>query len=137
MLLPAGRNTLQDRSSWEIDLGLIEELGLVRLSFFSKLPCFALLSSHTHTYTRHCRFSAVSACIGQQIAYVSDSARYVSGIGRYGCEIQSRRYTGEYPTRPYHFPVRTGRYGTYRPIFRTLNVAEAHSSDDTVKLQHL
>ncbi|KAF5938469.1 hypothetical protein HYC85_022728 [Camellia sinensis] len=47
---------------------------------------------------------AVSACIGQQIAYVSDLARYVSGIGRYGCEIQSRRYTGEYPTRPCHFP---------------------------------
>ncbi|KAF5943104.1 hypothetical protein HYC85_020746 [Camellia sinensis] len=52
MLLPAGCNTLQDRSPWEIDLGLIEELGLVRLSallcfaqtmtFFSS-KCFALL----------------------------------------------------------------------------------------------
>ncbi|CAL5322864.1 unnamed protein product [Camellia sinensis] len=46
--------------------------------------------------------------------------RYVSGISRYGREIQSHRYTGEYPTRPSYFPVRIGRYGTYRPIFRTL-----------------
>ncbi|KAL7243435.1 hypothetical protein ACSBR1_015765 [Camellia fascicularis] len=32
----------------------------------------------------------------KQIVYVSDSGRYVSGIGRYGREIHSRRYTGEY-----------------------------------------
>ncbi|KAL7224250.1 hypothetical protein ACSBR1_025667 [Camellia fascicularis] len=54
------------------------------------------------------------------IARVSDSSRYVSGIGRYGREIHSHRYTGEYPTWHSTFLVRTGRYGTYRPIFRTL-----------------
>ncbi|THF96565.1 hypothetical protein TEA_014875 [Camellia sinensis var. sinensis] len=33
----------------------------------------------------------------KQIVYVSDSGRYVSGIGRYGREIHSRRYTGPSP----------------------------------------
>ncbi|THG03004.1 hypothetical protein TEA_005693 [Camellia sinensis var. sinensis] len=43
------------------------------------------------------------------VAHVSDSGRYVTGINRYGREIHSHRYTGEYPIRDSNFPVRTGR----------------------------
>ncbi|THF95076.1 hypothetical protein TEA_028963 [Camellia sinensis var. sinensis] len=54
------------------------------------------------------------------IVHVSDSGRYVLGIGRYGREIHSHWYTDEYQTRHSHFSIRTGRYGMYRPIFKTL-----------------
>ncbi|THG20148.1 hypothetical protein TEA_002384 [Camellia sinensis var. sinensis] len=41
---------------------------------------------------------------------VSVSGRYVPGLGRYGCEFHSHRYTGRYPNRCYDFSVRIGRY---------------------------
>ncbi|CAL5368205.1 unnamed protein product [Camellia sinensis] len=63
-------------------------------------------------------------------AHVSDTSRYVARIGRYGREIRSHRYTGEYPTWWWHIPVRTGRYGTYRPIFRTLFPIQGSSSSN-------
>ncbi|GMP59265.1 hypothetical protein CsSME_00022614 [Camellia sinensis var. sinensis] len=50
MLLPVGCNTLQDRCPWEMDLGLIEELGLVRLSFSSEVCNTFMVSVRESVY---------------------------------------------------------------------------------------
>ncbi|KAF5960587.1 hypothetical protein HYC85_001796 [Camellia sinensis] len=55
-----------------------------------------------------------------EIIVLNRGISYVPGLGRYGREIHSHRYTGEYLTRHSNFLVRTGQYGTYRLIFRTL-----------------
>ncbi|KAI8552101.1 hypothetical protein RHMOL_Rhmol06G0238500 [Rhododendron molle] len=67
--------------------------------------------------------------------------RYTRRIGRDGytyrestgsvCDFPSHRYIGLYPSRHLQIPVRTGRYGTYRPIFKSMNYAkknERHTS---------
>lgn len=155
-------NTLQDRCPWEMDLGLIGELSLVRLrenfgelswvwselslvrlgliwvwglvrfdaspgDLLFHVTCFPQLFFHML-----CSFFNRIGLYRNWNAHVSDTSRYVSGIGRCGREIRSHRYIGEYPTRHSHFPLRTGRYGTYRPIFRTLISTEIIMSTEII-----
>ncbi|KAL7219358.1 hypothetical protein ACSBR2_012430 [Camellia fascicularis] len=62
------------------------------MTFAAALLCFGRL------------FFASYRLYRKYIAHVSDSGRYVAGIGRYGREIHSHRYTVEYPTRWWHIP---------------------------------
>ncbi|KAF5939204.1 hypothetical protein HYC85_023463 [Camellia sinensis] len=62
------------------------------------------------------------------MVHVSDSVRYVSGIGRYGGEFHSHRYTGQYPTQQSNFPDLSAVYKGMARLSRAIRFSKRKSS---------